>query len=257
MTRSNYMNGMESFSIPENATLIEQSVYKLRNAIMRGDIRPGQKLIEASLCATLNISRASLREALRVLEVEKLIELVHNRGPSVAKLGFQDVDEIHEVWALLTGQAVADFTRLARDNDIARLEAALANLIENNRASTPLGQLAAINAFFGTILSRCGNSVLEDMIISLVARVNFLRAQVLLHQGWGALYAEEIAAVLTKIKEGDPEGARVATQKHIATACTAAKKFTVELTPINAPAANEKPARGRRKTSKASAAEAA
>ena len=152
-----YARGFDSFSVPSSATTIEQSVGKLRNAIMQGELRPGQKLVEAELCRTLNISRASLREALRALESERLIELVPNRGPSVAKLGYTEVEAIHEVWALLTGEVVADFTRIANEKDIAELEAVLNALKRSIEHNVPLEQLAASNAFFVLILRRCGH----------------------------------------------------------------------------------------------------
>src|SRR5678816_3261076 len=72
-------------------TVIGNSVSRLRNSIMQGELRPGQKLIEADVCRQLQISRASLREVLRILETERLIEMIPNRGPSVAKLGWEEI----------------------------------------------------------------------------------------------------------------------------------------------------------------------
>ncbi len=232
MAESVYFRGFDSFSVPETGTIIEQSVARLRNAIMQGELRPGQKLIEAELCRNLNVSRASLREALRALESEKLIELVPNRGPSVAKLDYQDVEAIHEVWALLTSEAVADFTRNAKPRDIADLDKAVNALKESIATNVPLGQLGATNSFFATIMRRCGNSVLADMVGLLVARVNFLRAQSLL-QGWGILYAREIDDIITAIRDGNAEAARMATRKHISSVCAAGKQISTspELAP--------------------------
>ena len=90
----------QALSVTENAAR------RLRGAIMFGEFQPGQKLIEAELCTDLGISRASLREVLRSLEAEQLVELVPNRGPSVVRLGFEEVAEIHDVWSLLTGEAI-------------------------------------------------------------------------------------------------------------------------------------------------------
>ncbi len=234
MTDSVYERGIDSFTVPSSATIIEQSVGKLRNAIMQGELRPGQKLIEAELCRSLDISRASLREALRILETEKLIELVPNRGPSVAKLGYDEVEAIHEVWALLTSEAVADFTRIAKEKHINELQKALDALKSSIETNRPLDQLAATNAFFMAVMRKCGNSVLTETVISLVSRVNFLRAQALLHQGWGVVYAEEIEDILIAIREHNPDAARLATRKHIASACSAAKQLS--LAPdLNAP----------------------
>lgn len=235
MSESVYVRGFDSFAVPTTATIIEQAVYKLRNAIMQGELRPGQKLVEAELCNTLDISRASLREALRALEAERLIELVPNRGPSVAKLGYTEVEAIHEVWALLTGEAVADFTRMAKPKDIVELEKALRALKDGIENNTPLRQLAATNAFFMEIMRKCGNNILTEVVISLVSRVNFLRAQALLHQGWGAVYAEEIEDIAAAIRDRNPDAARAATRKHIASACSAAKQLALkpELAPTD------------------------
>jgi DNA-binding GntR family transcriptional regulator len=66
-------------------SVLELSIAKLRSAIMSGDLLPGQKLVEADLAADLSISRNTLREALRALEAQELIELIPNRGPFVVK----------------------------------------------------------------------------------------------------------------------------------------------------------------------------
>ena len=84
-------------------TVIGHSVSRLRSAIMQGELHPGQKLVEADLCRQMGISRASLREVLRILETERLIEIIPNRGPSVAKLGWDEIVAIHDVWALNRG----------------------------------------------------------------------------------------------------------------------------------------------------------
>jgi DNA-binding GntR family transcriptional regulator len=110
---------------------------------------------------------------------------------------------------------------------LAELDKALSTLKENIRANTPLGQLAATNSFFMTILAKCGNSVLTEVVISLVSRVNFLRAQALLHKGWGVLYAQEIEDILAAIRQRNPDAARAATRKHIASACAAAKQLAL------------------------------
>jgi DNA-binding GntR family transcriptional regulator len=230
-----YIRGFDAFAVPSSATIIEQAVSKLRNAIMQGELRPGQKLVEAELCRTLDISRASLREALRALETERLIALVPNRGPSVARLTYDDVDAIHEVWALLTGEAVADFARMAKTKDLSELKEAMNALSKSIEHNMPLEQLAATNAFFMQIMRKCGNGVLAEVVISLVSRVNFLRAQALLHQGWGVLYAQEIQDILNAICDRNPDAARVAARKHIASACAAAKQLSLnpELAPMD------------------------
>jgi DNA-binding GntR family transcriptional regulator len=205
-------------------TVIDGCVKRLRGSIMVGHLRPGQKLIEADLSEELGVSRSSLREALRALEREKLVELVPNRGPSVARLGQKQIEEIHEVWALLTGEAVFDFARIATRQDIARLNAIVLQLKQSLHAKDPLRQLNVTNSFFGYIYVRCKNDVLVDVVETLVSRLNFLRAQSLMHEGWREVCAHEIGAIVSAIAKKQPAKARLAVQRHIESACGAATK---------------------------------
>ena len=62
-------------------TVQQQTIEKLRLAIIAGVFPPGSRLVESQLCAQLGVSRPSLREALRSLQAERLIEIIPNRGP--------------------------------------------------------------------------------------------------------------------------------------------------------------------------------
>ena len=206
-------------------TVINECISQLRSDIMCGNLRPGQKLIEAELCEQMSISRPSLREALRVLEAEKLIELVPNRGPSVARLGELEIEEIHDVWSMLTGEGVYRFAAVATAKDIANLNRAVAQLKLASRLNYPLEMLAAINAIFNTILTRCGNDLLVEMVYSLVSRINFLRAQTLRDREWRNLCIEEIEDIIASIRSDKPKAARQAVRRHISSACKTAKRI--------------------------------
>ncbi len=69
-----------------------QIVSKLREAILTGHFKPGERLVESTLCQMINVSRSSLREALRLLEGEKLILNVPNKGPSVAEISWVEAE---------------------------------------------------------------------------------------------------------------------------------------------------------------------
>jgi DNA-binding GntR family transcriptional regulator len=225
------MNNPETTrSVGRLMTVIGNSVSRLRNSIMQGELRPGQKLIEADVCRQLQISRASLREVLRILETERLIEMIPNRGPSVAKLGWEEIVEVHDVWALLTGEAVFRFTPLATREDLSQLKVAVSQFKTAVKTESALRQLAATNAFFGVILDKCGNRVLIDVVFSLVSRLNFLRAQSLQYEGWGYLCLQEIEDILAAIDSRNADLARAATRRHIDSACAAAKQVSVLLT---------------------------
>src|SRR4029079_10191287 len=124
----------------------------------------------------------------------------------------------------LTGEAVFDFTRVATVQDVRRLQAAVAQLKQVLHAKDPLRQLNVTNSFFGYIYTRCKNEVLVDVVSTLVSRLNFLRAQSLMHEGWRELCAEEIGKIMAAIAAKKPAQARLAVQHHIESACGAATK---------------------------------
>jgi DNA-binding GntR family transcriptional regulator len=206
-------------------TVIDDCVNRLRSEIMSGFLRPGQKLIEADLCDKMAISRPSLREALRVLEAEKLIELVPNRGPSVARLGEQEIEEIHDVWRMLTGEAVHRIAEVANAKDLANLNRMVARLKLASRLDNPLEMLASTNEIFASIMAKCGNDLLVEMVYSLVSRINFLRAQSLMNKEWRQLCIEEIEEMIDAIRANKPAAARHAIRRHISSACKTAMEI--------------------------------
>jgi DNA-binding GntR family transcriptional regulator len=210
---------------PRPATTVDDAAEKLRHAIMHGHLLPGQKLIEATLCREMGISRPSLREALRVLEAERLVELVPNRGPQVSKLDLQDVQEIHEVWSLLTGHAAYLFAEIAGPDDIAAQEAAYAEVQSVFKGGISLDLLAASNNFFRSISWRSGNKTLYEVTSRLVSRIHFLRAQAILHQRLNEMYAQELSEIMDAIREKNPGAARRAVERHITSVCASAKQM--------------------------------
>jgi DNA-binding GntR family transcriptional regulator len=225
--KKNKADGNLVVPAPQQLSVIEQSLKSLRSMIMNGDLAPGQKLVEASLCTNLGISRASLREALRIMEGERLIELIPNRGPSVAKLGWREIEDIHDVWAMLTSEAVYRFVERAKPEDLDAVRRAAADLGHALANDSAVEQLVATNKLFSIFLDSCGNSVLVEIVYRLVSRLNFLRARALQYEGWGALCLHEINEIVAAIQARNPIAARDATHRHIDSACAAAKQVAL------------------------------
>lgn len=94
----------EILSIPRTA-LHNQVTHRLRQMLVENQIAPGAKLNERTLCETLNISRTPLREAIKALAAEGLVELLPNRGAVAVALSEEDVHNTFEVMAGLEGQS--------------------------------------------------------------------------------------------------------------------------------------------------------
>lgn len=77
----------------------------LRNMIIRGELPAGSRIVERTLCARLNVSRTPMREALKLLEIDGLIEISQHRGARVCAFTAQEARELFEVIAALEGLA--------------------------------------------------------------------------------------------------------------------------------------------------------
>ena len=75
----------------------------LRRAILRGELKPGERLMEIQLANKLGVSRTPIREAIRKLELEGLVHIIPNKGAFVEGVTLQDVKDIYEIRTLLEG----------------------------------------------------------------------------------------------------------------------------------------------------------
>ncbi len=99
-----YRTMAEIISIPRQV-LHQEVAVRLRQRIVEGQLAPGAKLNERELAQALNVSRTPLREAIKMLAAEGLVELLPNRGAVVAQMSEQDVIDTFEVIAGLEGQS--------------------------------------------------------------------------------------------------------------------------------------------------------
>ena len=217
--------------LPNRApTLLNQVIENLRHAIMVGELQPGERLPESDLCRRMQVSRPTMREALRCLEAERLVVIVPNRGPSVAQLSIRDVEEIHEVWGLLTVEATVRFAGLVQESDIAEMKRSIARLKALKNSSDVKAQLDAIYGMFRVVFIRCNNRVWNEMILRLISRINFLRSMALKTEGTVARSVEELNAIVAAVESQDPEVVRRVTRAHIDAACVAARRQCLQET---------------------------
>jgi DNA-binding GntR family transcriptional regulator len=209
-------------------TVQQQAVEKLREAILANIFKPGDRLIEADLCALLGVSRPSVREALRSLEAEKLISVAPNRGFFVPTLSWEEAEDIYKVRALLETEAVALFTPRASPDQMRVMRAALDDFKAALKADNRLEELNTTNRFYEPILSGCGNRVIQEILQSLMARINFLRARSMSQEGRAKFSLREMTKIFDAIKDGDIDRARTAAQEHVDNACAAAKAVFFE-----------------------------
>src|SRR5215212_7088024 len=115
---------VETLAAPVRQKVVEV----LRGAITAGRFAPGERLTERALCELTGVSRVSVREALRQLESEGLIEIQPNRGPMVSRLSRRDAESLYQMRGALEALAARLFAEAASDQQIGELAAAVAVL---------------------------------------------------------------------------------------------------------------------------------
>jgi DNA-binding GntR family transcriptional regulator len=203
-------------------TLRSQVENQLRQAIVGGLLKPGQKLVERELCERLGVSRPSLREALRRLEAEKLIVNVPHRGPEVASMTLAEARDLYAMRRLLEGFAAREFTRLATDEQVKALAKAVKRLREAGHKNNRAGVLEAKADFYDTLLGGCGNALVQEILGSLLSRVSLLRATSLMLPERLPQSLDEIDAMLHCIQSKDAAGAQAIADRHVQNAEQAA-----------------------------------
>lgn len=96
----------------------------LRQAILKGELKPGERLMEIQLAQRLGVSRTPVREAIRKLELEGLVLMIPRKGAEVAEITVKDLEDVLEVRTALEELAVRDACENITEEQLARLKKA-------------------------------------------------------------------------------------------------------------------------------------
>lgn len=196
-------------------SLRDQVVQTLREAITSGRFKPGEKLVERELCEQLDISRTSLREALRQLEAEKLITNKLHRGPAVAVMSLSQARDLYAIRALLESYAVGEFAQRASDAQIEQLGQTVERLHDAAASQDKNKLLLAKADFYEVILAGCGNELVKEMLIGMLSRITLLRSTSFSRPERLRQSLKEISELFTLIKRRDAGAAQEAARLHI------------------------------------------
>lgn len=160
----------------ENKPLRERVLDVLRDAIVSGELKPGQQLVEVEFASRLGISRAPLREALQILSHEGLVETVPYRGTVVRQLTRTDIEELYSLRSVLETFAVQRVAAKADTNDVTRLR----RCFEEMLAAAEAGDLKTVNlidrSFHDTLIELSGHSLLAVTWSTVSMRVRQVMA---------------------------------------------------------------------------------
>lgn len=218
--------------------IFEQAVEQIRNLILNGDIAPGQKLpTEHELCSQLNASRTSIREALRVLEAEGLVEVKRGSGTYVTMqpstswsknemvqwLGSheQTVEQILEVRESIEGLTAALTAQRATQSALNEISAILAEqtqVIERNDLSQDekFNNLAILDAKFHLAISNAsGNDFANEIVSRIVPAFTQSNKAILFVSQRMQTTEDEHQEIYHALVEKDAQAAEKAMRKHL------------------------------------------
>lgn len=186
---------------------------QIRERIYDGTLEPGARLVERDLAARFEVSRLPVREALRTLANDGLVEHLPSRGVVVRRLDRRQVEELFDIRealeVLAARQAAARTTPESAD--------ALASSATRAHDALSVGDreaAAVANArFHDDIIELSGNELLQSMLAPLLGRLHWLFRQISDFEE----VAAEHDALLEAIKSGQPDRAAKAARRHVRT----------------------------------------
>lgn len=202
-------------SIIKRRVLYEEVAEIVARMIYSSQLQPGQWIDEMQLCEQLDISRTPLREALKVLASDGLVELIPRKGSYVKTISAGELDELFPIVAMLEGLCAQLTAEHINSEELARLQLIHANL-ERHAAAGDIVRYYEDNILFHDALKRISrNSWLERLTLDL-SRVIRLARQKQLKLGSRLQHSlDEHRSIMAAIEARDGAAANLAMSQHI------------------------------------------
>lgn len=189
--------------------------HEIERMILAGELAPGARLNENALAAKLGVSRAPIREACRALAELGLAELIPNRGVFVRRLNWEDVLEVYDLRAGLTGLVGSLLAATITDEQIAKLCAFLKDM-DAAASASDFPAFYALNLEFHDFAAQCtGNGRLLKLYRQLVKEFSLFRKHGLVDSESLAASNEEHRAIIEALAARDKQTAYDASFQHV------------------------------------------
>jgi DNA-binding GntR family transcriptional regulator len=187
----------------------------LREAIISGQMKPGERMMEIQLAEEMGVSRTPVREAIRKLELEGLVVMIPRKGAYVAGLSLKDVADVFEIRRALEGLASELAADRITETELENLERYLVKIAEEIEAGD-LNKVVDTDTDFHTLLYQASrNQRLSQIISNLREQIQRFRATSLAIPGRMREALEEHRQIVEAISSRDGETARRLAQEHI------------------------------------------
>jgi DNA-binding GntR family transcriptional regulator len=187
----------------------------VRRVILSGRFKPGERLVEHELASELNVSRAPVRDALRLLAKEGLVTLIPHRGAIVTTISAHMVIDAFSVRAVLEGMAARLAISRLTAVDIARLDAVIREMELTGKIGDAARLVEQDIEFHRLLTATCQRPVLLEALAAISNKTYLLIAATRYAYPLDRL-AELHAWIVQAVRSGDPDRLEAAVRDHIA-----------------------------------------
>lgn len=189
--------------------------YTLRDAILKGELEPGERLMELDLAEKLGVSRTPIREAIRKLELEGLVKMAPRKGAEVAEITLDDLTDVLEVRKNLEDLAVELSCKKSTSEDIEQMKKCHENFKEALKSEDLTVMAEADEAFHNVIYNTTRNKRLMQILNNLREQMYRYRLEYIKDKRKRNTLVEEHSKIIQAISDRDVEEAKKAIRTHI------------------------------------------
>lgn len=209
------MNNDLSMAINDYLPLRDVVFNTLRQAILRGELEPGERLMEIQLAQKLGVSRTPIREAIRKLELEGLVIMIPRKGAEVAHITEKDMKDVLEVRSVLEEFAISLACKNATPEMITNLKASN-KLFEAAVVSKDVVEIVDADVHFHDIIyGMTDNPRLIQIINNLREQMYRYRLEYVKDGRTHSVLISEHNDIINKIAENDEESAKTVVRQHV------------------------------------------
>lgn len=188
---------------------------KMQRDILTGEMKPGQKIVEQELCKKYGVSRTPIREALRQLEADGLVENILNRGAFVIGMSEQDYEDMFELRKAYEIQAVKWAIERITEEEMERLEETF-EFMEFYTMRNDIEKMLIINTGFHRVIYEASkNRMLQKLLSSYQNFLKYKGSEAVQDENYLPTVLEEHRAIFKAFKDKDPKEGALAMEIHI------------------------------------------
>lgn len=212
----------------QKSSLRDQVFQKLRKDILSGRYQPGDELVESTVGKELGVSRTPVREAIRQLELEGLVELIPNKGTVVNGISVKDVKDIYSIRSKLEGLCAGWAARYRTEDELERLEETV-YLSKFHAQKEHYEQVFELDSRFHEILYEASHSkILAHTLSDFHQYVQKARRLSITSRVRSKNSNEEHEKILEAVRDGDEKRAEDLATQHILNTITNLEQCDIE-----------------------------